>query len=104
MSRDLAIPESAFWNLDTLRAAFEAEDWERARVVATVVGMRAAEQSNQREARELIAAGWRPEPLHADDMVYQWRWRRPSRRAGKPGRLFLSTTQAFNAMKREAGE
>ncbi len=41
-----------------------------------------------------------PDPRYEYD-VMSWYWRRPSRREGKPGRKFLSTSQAYNALRRE---
>lgn len=54
------------------------------------------------ECRALLAAGWTFElPDIPDPEVWQWYWRRPGKRPGKPGRLFLSPTQAYNALMRE---
>ena len=36
--------------------------------------------------------------------LWQWQWRRPPRRKGSKGRLFLSTNQAYNALMREQGK
>lgn len=50
----------------------------------------------------LMAAGWKFEiPSQSGTEPWQWYWRRPPRRKGTKGRLFLSTNQAFNALKRE---
>jgi hypothetical protein len=52
----------------------------------------------------LLAAGWKFElPAVHDSEPWQWYWRRPARRKGSKGRLFLSTNQAFNALQRERG-
>lgn len=73
------------------------------------------EERNRRnweeEAVPLMMAGWTIEipDSHRHNSKYFWRqqqvmslyWRRPSRRQGKPGRKYNSTTQAFNAMMRE---
>jgi hypothetical protein len=51
----------------------------------------------------LIHAGWTlvlPEHVR-DPEPYQFVWRRPTRREGRPGRLYQSTGQAYNAMVRE---
>jgi len=53
----------------------------------------------QVEAR--MAAGWTFEVPACGTEPWQWYWRRPSRRPGKPGRKFVSTNQAFNAVQRE---
>lgn len=50
----------------------------------------------------LMAAGWKFEiPSPSGTEPWQWYWRRPPRRKGSKGQLFLSTNQAFNAMTRE---
>ncbi len=58
----------------------------------------------------LIAAGWRfelPEIVNAKEgeermgtEPWQWYWRAPAKRVGSNGRKYLSTQQAFNALKR----
>jgi hypothetical protein len=63
---------------------------------------------------KLSAAGWEaqkpvlnhvPDPNNFWDRVrpMSWKWRRPSRRPGKPGRLFHSTNQAWRSMLKELG-
>lgn len=54
------------------------------------------------EAAELQKAGWTPEPLYPHSLLMAWRWRRPGKRPGKKGRLFMSTSQAVNALRRSA--
>lgn len=57
----------------------------------------------------LILAGWKfvlPELVNPDmrkfeSEPWQWYWRRPARRKGSKGRLFLSTNQAYNAMRKD---
>lgn len=50
----------------------------------------------------LMAAGWKWElPAVQDSEPWQWYWRRPPRRKGSKGRLFLSTNQAYQALMRE---
>jgi hypothetical protein len=56
------------------------------------------------QAYELWGAGWTSHPQSKGAKVMSWYWRQPPRRPGKPGRLFLSTNQAFNAMKNEQNE
>lgn len=54
----------------------------------------------------LIHAGWTYETLDTpwmDRDPHSWRWRRPPRRAGRPGRKFASTGRAYNAMMRGRG-
>lgn len=60
------------------------------------------------ECDALIAAGWKfelPEivnnwPTHESE-PWQWYWRSPPRRRGSKGRKYWSTTQAFNALRRQ---
>jgi len=61
------------------------------------------------QAIELWQAGWtsedpNPQRDHScfwsQSQVMSWYWRAPSKRPGKPGRRYLSTNQAFNAMKK----
>lgn len=55
------------------------------------------------QAMELWGAGWTSEtPYKAQQIhIMSWYWRRPSKRKGSKGRLFLSTNQAYNAYKKE---
>ncbi len=63
------------------------------------------------QAMALWAAGWTsevPSPEHDGKhgfwsrcSVMSFYWRRPPRRPGKPGRRYLSTNQAYNAMMKE---
>jgi hypothetical protein len=99
--RDNAIPDEAFWTIADAKSAYEAGDVPRFLRICTVVGMRAMEQSQQAEVRELISAGWMPELSDRDLMPFQWAWRRPTKRPGKPGRRFASTGQAYGALQRE---
>ncbi len=73
------------------------------------------EKRNQTDFNEqalpLMLAGWTMEipDSHKTNSKDFWRqgqvmslyWRAPSKRPGKPGRKYLSTTQAFNAMNRK---
>lgn len=66
-------------------------------------GRRFIAREGKTEAKALIAAGWTlilPEGCR-DPLPYQWQWRRPGKRPGKPGRKFLSTSQAHNALIKE---
>lgn len=63
------------------------------------------ENQNDRDmdqAIELWLAGWTSEtPYECQKlMVMSWYWRRPPRTKNRPGRLYLSTQQAYNALKR----
>ncbi len=54
------------------------------------------------QAGALWKAGWTAE-THRDGMeIMSYYWRRPGKRTGKPGRLFLSTSQAHSALLRES--
>lgn len=60
------------------------------------------------ECDALLLAGWKfelPEVVNnwpnSESEPWQWYWRRPPRRKGSKGMKFWSTTQAYNAMKRE---
>jgi hypothetical protein len=51
------------------------------------------------KALELWGAGWKSEtPLKSQTQIMSWFWRRPGPRGG---RLFRSTDQALNALRRE---
>lgn len=60
------------------------------------------------QAMALWASGWTsevPNPNNSKDFwrqpqVMSFYWRAPSKRPGKPGRRYLSTNQAFNAMQK----
>lgn len=62
------------------------------------------------QALPLYMAGWtseEPNPTNSKDFWRQTQimslyWRAPSKRPGKPGRRYLSTQQAFNAIQRAA--
>lgn len=49
----------------------------------------------------LLKADWKFVVDDRDLELWQWQWRRPPRRRGSKGRLFLSTNQAYNALQRE---
>lgn len=75
----------------------ERDEW------ITEAALRSAEASENNYlvmAGDLMLAGWHAEPLNPNDPMMSWRWRRPGPRGG---RLFLSTDQAFNALKRASG-
>lgn len=70
------------------------------------MAMHSRREMNERDfpqAMALWAAGWTAETPHAErqEDIMSYYWRRPGRRKGKPGRLFLSTQQAFNALNKE---
>jgi hypothetical protein len=61
---------------------------------------RDANKAAEPQFRALLAAGWQFEVVNDDDELWQFAWRRPGKRPGKPGRRFASTNQAFNALQR----
>jgi hypothetical protein len=71
-----------------------------------LIGTAGLEQRNDKDidkATELWLAGWvsetpYPSQRHA---VMSWYWRRPPRTKNRPGRRYLSTNQAYNAMKKQ---
>lgn len=73
------------------------------------------EESNEKsleQAHDLWQMGWTSEVPNPSNSKDFWRqchtmslyWRAPSKRPGKPGRRYLSTNQAWRAMKRASGE
>lgn len=102
---DLAWPDEAFWTQADAIAALKAEDYPRFRQIVAVTGKRASERSELDKVQALIRAGWLPDlelfDTYPDADPWQWAWRRPSRRKGKPGMRFGSTGHAYNAMCRE---
>ncbi len=77
-----------------------------------VKGRMDRDDNDMEQALELTEAGWiveeseylmrtKPKNIWEKPAVMSWKWRRPSLSSGKPGRLFLSTNQAWRAMKRE---
>jgi len=71
---------------------------------------RRQQKNFEEQAVPLMMAGWTMEipDSHKHNSNDFWRqgqvmslyWRAPSKRAGKPGRKYLSTNQSFNAMMR----
>lgn len=64
-----------------------------------------------KQALDLWQAGWTSECANppsegfwGQTQVMSWYWRRPPRRKGKRGRLYLSTNQAWNALQKETGQ
>ena len=71
------------------------------KAMMAAVGRRMMERSEVDKCRALLHAGWLPLFPFDDAMPYQWQWRAPTKRVGKPGRKYLSTSQAFNAMEKK---
>lgn len=71
-----------------------------------IEGERMRREMNERDwqqAADLWAAGWTAETPHATQQdIMSYYWRRPGKRKGKKGRLFLSTNQAHNALVGES--
>lgn len=74
-----------------------------------------ADDEAMEQALVLTSAGWEsidPRPAHLPapknvmekTAVASWKWRRPGKRPGRQGKLFLSTNQAWRALMRERGE
>lgn len=75
-----------------------------------------SDDKDMEQALELTAAGWTaedpraktnlppPKNIWETTAVMSWQWRAPGKRPGKPGRLYLSTNQAFMALQRERGQ
>lgn len=93
--------------IDSLREAIDdpTVDREELWTRLAAMGRRITRKSTQPQVDALMAAGWQfvlPEDC-LDPEPFQWRWRRPGKRPGKPGRMFPSTGQAYSALMREAG-
>ncbi len=77
--------------------------------IAAMADHAKAERAEMEKALQLSAAGWKAEiqkhhtahPFTGNTDVMSWYWRRPARRKGSKGRLYLSTNQAWNAMRKE---
>lgn len=81
----------------------------------SVKGRMDTDDRDMEQALALTDAGWTsedprainsphlpaPKTIWEKTPVMSWYWRAPSKRAGKPGRRYLSTNQAFRAMQRE---
>lgn len=70
-----------------------------------IQGAKLHEEMNERDFKQaatLWKAGWKAESHHEGEDIMSYYWRRPPKRKGKKGRLFLSTNQAHNALKKEA--
>lgn len=100
------------FEIDRLRAALQEELENRGRMALndenSLFSMCARAWKDQAEIRDLGQAcdlwgvGWKSETPHGERQseVMSWYWRSPSKRPGKPGRRFLSTNQAWNALRR----
>ena len=59
------------------------------------------DENAMEQAIELWLNGWTSHPVTKTSMVMSWYWRRPAKPPRKVGRLFLSTNQAWMALRRE---
>lgn len=88
---------------------FTDEEWE-AEVEESWLQIR---RNSLPQVDALLSAGWSfelPEivnrkefdrPAGIDHEPWQWYWRSPAKRKGSKGRKYQSTSQAFNALKRQ---
>lgn len=87
----------------------ERHRWEtsdgRIPLVELVVAARIEQgQQPDEQCLALWSAGWTsevPNPQYGPCQTMSLYWRRPSKRADRPGRLYRSTQQAFNALRKE---
>ena len=56
--------------------------------------------ADYQQALDLWQAGWKSEAVTPDGQVMSWYWRAPSKRPPRPGRRYLSTNQAWNALQK----
>jgi len=90
-------------NLFTAKDRYLRNDWSSGNELLDLLSVANREESNKRDletqAIPLWLAGWTSESDgKRQEEVMSWYWRAPSKRLGKPGRKYLSTSQAFNAM------
>lgn len=96
--------EDSGTRIDTATLELVTNDSRSLPALLALTSVAIRENSNTRDfqkATELWMAGWTSEsPSKTQIDVMSWYWRAPSKRPGKPGRRYLSTNQAFSAMKR----
>lgn len=88
---------------DQIREVFEHLDTENGREFLDLCATAGMEQRNLKDmekAWELWMVGWTSHPVTPTSQVMSWYWRRSPRTRTRPGRLYLSTDQAYNAMKK----
>lgn len=100
--------------IDFLTHEFKTNDERRLPALFSLLCRAQFERANNADFEEqavpLMMAGWTSEvpSCYRNNNQSFWRqcptmslyWRAPSKRPGKPGRLYRSTSQAYNAMKR----
>ena len=97
MRESEAIPLEAFIRIDKPTMA-DIDDPVRFRILCAQARQEAIDNSMP-QVRDLLAAGWTYELPREELDPWQWAWRAPPKRQGKPGRRYASTQQAFNAMQ-----
>jgi hypothetical protein len=95
--------DRAEWNKAMLSEDASQYDSRRMLELAGKAGREEMNARDMEQAMVLWLDGWKSEipEGHKDLDVMSWYWRRPARREGKPGRRFLSTNQAYKALKKE---
>lgn len=90
---------------ETFKSALRESIDDGDRTLLTLAGMAWREEMNENDldlAMELWAAGWSSETLSGTQAdIFSWYWRRPPIGKRPKGRLFLSTNQAINALRKE---
>lgn len=95
--------EAMFTKEQIREVLFELHD-EHSREFLDLLAIAGMEERNTRDmdkAYELWFSGWTSEPQTPTSQVMSWYWRRPPRTKNRPGRRYLSTDQAYNAMKKQ---
>jgi hypothetical protein len=91
------------------RASFDTtsvEAWEDVLADCTPITVNNARLRCRHQVDALLAAGWTFEgtdggPPDGRLEPWAWSWRRPGKRAGRKGRRYPSTNQAYNALMRD---
>jgi hypothetical protein len=101
---------------DALRDTLDTDEGRELLDLLALAGREECDEKETEKAIELWLAGWTsdlPEQYKTPEAqerakndpwsrcaVMSWYWRAPSKRKGRPGRRYLSTSQAHNAMRR----
>ncbi len=105
MTDDLrAVGSSVLFRLFNADGSLDREMLE----IAARCGHKESNAADMEKALELSAAGWSPEiekqhtphPFTGSVDVMSWYWRSPPKRQGWKGRRYLSTNQAWDALKK----
>lgn len=94
-----ALQHSDFLRIENATAA-DVEDPERFAALCRQTRQEAIAR-DMVQVRALLAAGWKYElpDVHDPDPM-SWYWRAPPKREGSRGQKYLSTNQAYNAMRK----